>query len=130
VPPLEGAECYLCSSASGEQLHLWLKPLADRGVWAYLAESALEPVEFTGAEADRLLALWQDLRRLQRAGAATDQLRCVVVAGARTGTRTALVFGLEHGHVTYWRVGDPRDPVPLDLNAMDELIGAWNEVRG
>ncbi|RKT52058.1 hypothetical protein [Saccharothrix australiensis] len=130
MPSLDGGECYLCWSAYGEPLHLWLKPLPDRGVWAWLEGTSLEPVVFTGAEADQLLTLWRDLRRKQRAGVVTDQQWCVVATGEESGTRTALVYGLEHGHVTYWRVGEPRDPVPLDLNAIGELIKAWDEVRG
>ncbi|MEU4801267.1 hypothetical protein [Actinosynnema sp. NPDC023587] len=127
--PSVDAECYLCSSASGERLHLWLKALADGGVWAWLEESELTAVEFTRQESDRLLTLWDDLRRMLRDGATTDQLRCVVVTEVDSRQRTALVYGVQDGFITYWRTGDPRDPVPLDVNAIDELIQAWNDVR-
>ncbi|CCH27569.1 hypothetical protein ABZ816_08150 [Actinosynnema sp. NPDC047251] len=128
MPPVD-AECYVCSSASGERLHLWLKALPGGGVWAWLAESALPAVEFTREESDRLLTLWADLRRMLHAGESSDQLRCVVVTEVDSRQRTVLVYGLQEGFITYWRVGEPRDPVLLDLNAMDELIEAWTDVR-
>ncbi|MEV0677215.1 hypothetical protein AB0I60_11920 [Actinosynnema sp. NPDC050436] len=127
MPPPD-AECYVCSSASGERLHLWLRSLAAGGVWAWLEESDLPAVELTREESDRLLALWTDLRRMLHERVTTDQLRCVVVTEVDSRQRTALVYGLQDGCITYWRTGEPRDPVLLDVHAVDELIEAWNDV--
>ncbi|MBW4719709.1 hypothetical protein [Saccharothrix obliqua] len=125
----DGAECYVCSSATGERLHLWVEALPDGGLWASFQESELEAVEFTRAEVDQLLHLWEELGRRQRAGVPTDQQWCVVVTEEDSRRRTALIYGLKNGLVTYWRVDEPRGELLLDVNAIDGLIEALRALR-
>ncbi|MBB4969114.1 hypothetical protein [Saccharothrix violaceirubra] len=106
-----------------------MKALDDGRMWAWLEESLLEPVIVAPAEAAQALNSWRAIRDRIRRGAASDQQFAIIFTGEHSRRRTVLVFGqTRQGHMTYWRDGELLEPVPLDLNAVDELIDTWEAV--
>ncbi|SDC24998.1 hypothetical protein [Actinokineospora iranica] len=123
-----GADCLLCTSADGEPLHLWFRVENHGGVRTWLEESALAPVIFTPAEARQILTGWKTIQRHIRRGTHTDQEICVTPLDEDTGEETAVVFGVQDGHMTYWRTGEPPERIMLGPTVVTQLITAWEKV--
>ncbi|WP_424183873.1 hypothetical protein ACOBQX_18100 [Actinokineospora sp. G85] len=109
-------------------MHLWLKPLPEGDLWGWLAESPLEPAIFTPEKVKEAASAWRKMLRLMKRNKATDEQIAIIGRGANSGEKTVFVFGLVDGRMTYWRAGETLEPVPLDQNAVEELISTWESV--
>ncbi|SDD86096.1 hypothetical protein SAMN05216174_12058 [Actinokineospora iranica] len=109
-------------------MRLWIKALGNGTMRAWLEQSELEPVIITAEQARRALVAWKYLRTRMRRGEHTDLELATRFRGERTNKDAVLVFALDNGRMTYWRNGEKLKPIPLNLEAVDNLISAWDTV--